>query len=183
MNDHSFVVRPCEAEDVPAIAAIYRREVLEGVATFETDPPEARDMDERRRRVVAAGFPYLVAAGDDGVAGYAYVSEWRARAAFAHTVENSVYVRHDLRGRGIGRMLLARLVEECAARGFRQMIAVIGDSGNAGSIALHARLGFVHAGVQRAVGWKHGRWLDTVIMQRALGDGDARAPDPRPTRS
>jgi L-amino acid N-acyltransferase YncA len=167
------IVRACEAADVPAITAIYRPAVLHGSATFEIEPPDEAEMLRRREALLAGGHPYLVAALGGEVAGYAYAGPYRARPAYRSTVENSVYVRDGLQGRGIGRRLLAALVDEAATRDFRQMIAVIGDSGNAASVRLHEACGFAPVGVLRSVGWKHGRWLDTVLMQRALGPGDS----------
>lgn len=165
-------LRACEPDDVPAIAAIYGREVERGTASFELEPPSVDEMVGRRSALVEGGYPYLVAEVDGIVAGYAYAGAYRARPAYRSSVENSVYVDPRFRQRGIALQLLALLVEEAAAREFRQMIAVIGDSANLASIRLHEQAGFVHAGVLRSVGWKHGRWLDTVFMQRALGPGD-----------
>jgi len=169
-------VRPGEQEDVAAIAAIYAHHVRSGTGSFETEAPDASEMQRRRAAMVGQGFPYLVAESEGVLVGYAYAGPYRARPAYRNTVENSVYVRPDAMRQGIGRMLLERLVEECAARGFRQMIAVVGDSGNLASIRLHERAGFRLIGVLRSVGWKHGRWLDTVLLQRALGDGDVHEP-------
>lgn len=167
-----MTLRACEAGDIPAITAIYRREVLGGTASFEIEPPDEGEMLRRWQALVAAGCPYLVVAAADGeVLGYAYAGPYRPRPAYRFTLENSVYVRPEARGRGLGRLLLGALIESAAARGFRQMVAVIGDTANRPSIALHEALGFVHAGVFRSVGWKHERWLDTVLMQRPLGPG------------
>jgi len=171
-----LILRPCEESDVPAIAAIYGDAVLHGVATFELEPPSVQEMSARRAAIVAGGYPYLVAEIGGEVVGYAYGSSYRPRPAYGSTIENSVYVREDCQGRGVGQALLRRLIEDAAARGFRQMIAVIGDSANAASIKLHERLGFAHIGTMRSVGWKHQRWLDTVMMERPLGEGATTIP-------
>lgn len=173
MGDPPLLLRDSDAADIPAITAIYRREVLHGNASFEIVPPGEDDMAARRAALLAAGYPHIVAACGGEVAGYAYAGPYRPRPAYGATVENSVYVHPDHRGRGVGLALLGRLIAEAEARGYRQMVAVIGDSGNRGSIALHERLGFRRVGTLRSVGWKHGRWLDSVLMQRALGRGDS----------
>lgn len=165
-------VRTCEASDIQAIATIYGGEVRQGTASFELEPPGVAEMLARRAALVEGGYPYLVAEIEGEVAGYAYAGAYRARPAYRSSVENSVYVDGRFRRRGVGRALLSTLVAEAAARGFRQMIAVIGDCANASSIKLHEGAGFAHAGILRSVGWKHGRWLDTVLMQRPLGEGD-----------
>ena len=167
-----MIVRSCEPTDIPAITAIYRDAVVTGTASFELDAPDEAEMAGRRARLLAGRYPYLVAEIDGSLAGYAYAGEYRARPAYRGTVENSVYVAGTARGRGVGRILLDALVIAAAAGGFRQMVAVIGDSANLASVALHAAAGFDHIGTLRSVGWKHGRWLDTVLMQRALGPGD-----------
>jgi L-amino acid N-acyltransferase YncA len=167
-----MVIRNCTAGDIPAITAIYRPAVLTGTASFEIEPPDEAEMVRRREALLAANHPYLVAERDGAILGYAYAGPYRARPAYRSTVENSVYVRDGEHGHGIGRALLAALIEEAGTRGFRQMIAVIGDSANAASIRLHAALGFEPVGTLRSVGWKQERWLDTVLMQRALGPGD-----------
>ena len=172
MIETTLTLRDCEPRDIEAIAEIYRHAVLFGLATFEIEPPDAAEMLRRRTAILAGNYPYLVAEADGAVAGYAYASLYRARPAYRTTVEDSVYIREGLHGRGIGRRLLDRLVEATAARGFRQMIAVIGDSANTASVRLHAAAGFERVGTHRAVGWKHGRWVDTVMMQRGLGAGD-----------
>ena len=168
-------LRPYAPDDVAAVAAIYRDEVLHGVATFETEPPDIGEMKARFAALTAAGYPALVAASGTSVLGYAYANVFRTRPAFRWTVEDSVYVAAGARGRGIGRLLLDGLVAASTACGFRQMIAVIGDSGNAASIRVHAAAGFLAIGVHPAVGWKLGRWVDTVVMQRGLGAA-AQAP-------
>lgn len=172
----TLLIRPGEEADIPAIAAIYAHHVRTGTASFETDPPAEQEMRRRRADLIQRGYPYLVAASDAAVLGYAYAGSYRARPAYRNTVENSVYVRPDALRRGIGRRLLERLITECSARGFRQMVAIVGDSANFASIRLHERAGFRRVGVLTSVGFKHGRWLDTVLLQRALGDGDARPP-------
>jgi L-amino acid N-acyltransferase YncA len=172
------VLRPATLTDIPAIAAIYRTAVLTGTATFELEPPDDHEMARRLIALNEGGFPYFVAHVEGTLAGYAYASTFRPRPAYRWSVENSVYVADSCQRQGIGRALLAHLIDACAARGFRQMIAVIGDSSRQqGSIALHEALGFRHAGTMEAVGFKHGRWLDSLFMQRALGDGGNGAPD------
>ena len=170
-------LRPAAADDVPAIQAIYAHYVLAGSASFEIEPPDEAEMAARLTRVTEAGYPFIVAEADGTVGGYAYASSYRARPAYRNTVENSVYVAPGFLGRGLGRMLLEDVIRQCTEAGFRQMIAVIGDSGNAPSIRLHERCGFVRAGVLKNVGWKHERWIDTVLMQRALGEGERQPPD------
>lgn len=145
---------------------------MNGSGTFETEPPDCAEMDRRRLDIARQGLPYLVAEVDGSVAGYAYTARYRLRPAYRFTVEDSVYVRADLMGRGLGQQLLRELIELCTADRKRQMIAVIGDSGNTASIRLHAKLGFRHVGVLQGVGCKFGRWIDTVIMQRALYTDD-----------
>lgn len=169
------VPRPCHAVDIAAIQAIYAEEVRIGTASFELEPPTVEEMQARWQAITAAGYPYLVAEREGKVLGYAYAGAYRARPAYRATVENSVYIRPDCRGTGVGRALLAALIERSGEAGFRQMVAVIGDSANQGSIGLHRSLGFEMIGTLRAVGWKHGRWLDTVLMQRPLGPGDSSA--------
>ena len=156
----------------PAILEIYAHYVLNDTCTFEETVPSLDEMRAREHTLGTARQPlFLVATVGDAVAGYAYAAPYRARPAYRHTVENSVYVARGWQGRGIGSALLGRLIERCTQAGLAQMVAVIGDSANAGSIALHERLGFTHAGTLRRVGFKFGRWIDTVLMQRALQDG------------
>jgi phosphinothricin acetyltransferase len=150
--------------------------VLTGLASFEVTPPDAAEIARRRAEVLRRGLPYVVAALDGAVAGYAYAAPYRLRPAYRYTVEDSIYVHRDALGRGVGRRLLERLVADCAAAGYRQMLAVIGDSGNRPSIALHAACGFTRVGLLPSVGFKLGRWVDSVLMQRALGEGDATLP-------
>jgi L-amino acid N-acyltransferase YncA len=171
---------PATLADIPAITAIYAHHVQHGTASFETEPPGEAEMAARLGKVLDAGSPWLVARSPAGaVVGYAYASQFRDRPAYRFACENSIYVRHDLRGSGIGSALLTALVEAAAACGYRQMIAVIGGAEPA-SEALHARAGFVRAGQMRSVGRKHGRWLDTLYMQLPLGEGDQTPPTEEP---
>ncbi len=171
-----FIIRPTEPGDIPAITAIYGESVANGTASFELTPPSAEEMARRFALLRDAGYPRLAAVSEAGVIGYAYAGAYRPRPGYGHTVEDSVYVAPEAQGHGIGRALLAALIERCTADGFRQMIAVIGDSGNVASIRLHQSLGFALTGTFAAVGWKHGRWLDSVLMQRSLGEGAATPP-------
>lgn len=171
-----LLIRDATDADMDAVAAIYAHYVLTGVASFEETAPPALEMAARRRAVLALGAPYVVAELDGRVIGFAYAGSYRARPAYRHTVEDSVYVAADSHGRGAGRALLAEVIARCEAGPFRQMVAVIGDSANAGSVALHASLGFQMTGTLVAVGFKFGRWIDTVLMQRALGDSEASLP-------
>lgn len=168
-------VRPVREDDAAAIAAIYAHHVRHGTASFDEEALSETETLEKIRRISRRGWPFLVAEVDEAVAGYAYATQFRDRAAYAFTCENSVYVHSDRARRGVGRRLLARLIAAAEAGGFRQMIAVIGG-GEPASVALHRSLGFVEAGRMRSVGWKLGRWLDTVYMQRALGPGDTSEP-------
>ncbi|MDR3493583.1 MAG: GNAT family N-acetyltransferase [Ancalomicrobiaceae bacterium] len=176
-------IRPCLPADVASIQAIYAEAVATGTASFELAAPTIDEMVLRRDRILAGGFPYLVAveAGaptSDGGAllGYAYAGPYRPRPAYRFTVENSIYVAPSAQGRGIGSRLMAELIAACETIGARQMIAVIGDSANEASIRLHTHCGFAAAGVLKSVGFKHGRWLDSVLMQRPIGRGDAANP-------
>ncbi|WP_198374127.1 GNAT family N-acetyltransferase [Neoroseomonas rubea] len=164
-------IRPVRDEDIPAIATIYGHWVAHGLASFEYEPPGAKEMARRRDAVLAAGYPYLVAERDGAVRGYAYASAYRTRPGYRYAVENSVYVAPGAGGAGLGLALLEALVARCTAQGFRLMVAVIGDSANEPSIRLHARAGFARAGLLPAIGWKHGRWVDSVLMTRPLGPG------------
>ena len=170
-------VRDAEARDIAAIQAIYASHVLGGLASFEEVPPEAGEIGARMQGVRALGLPYLVAERDGEVVGYAYASLYRARSGYRYTLEDSVYVREAFGRRGIGEALLRALIARCSQGKWRQMIAVIGDSANAASIGLHRKLGFRHAGTLEAVGFKLGRWVDSVFMQRALRDGEKSLPD------
>jgi phosphinothricin acetyltransferase len=177
MPARALLIRPSRDDDLPTIGAIYADAVLDGTGTFELTPPDPRELAQRRESVLSAGWPWLVAEADGRVLGYAYAGAFRPRPAYRHTVEDSIYLAPDAAGRGIGRALLAEMLARCAAAGARQMLAVIGDSGNTASVALHRALGFEPCGQLTAVGRKFDRWLDVVLMQRALGPG-AAAPDP-----
>ena len=167
-----ITIRPSTNVDLLAITRIYAHHVVHGRGSFELDPPDLAEMTRRREDVLSRHLPYLVAEWASEVVGYAYANVFRPRPAYRFAVEDSVYVDANHAGRGIGRALMLELLHRCEAAGMRQMVAVIGDSDNHGSIALHASLGFEHAGLLRSTGWKHGRWLDTVLMQRSLGPGD-----------
>lgn len=169
-------IRPAKTADIPAITRIYAHAVEHGTASFELTPPDETEMARRMSKLLEGGFPYLAAEVDGRLAGYAYAALYRERPAYRKTVEDSVYVAPDMHRRGAGLVLLNALVDAAAARGFRQMIAVIGDSAQAASIGLHLSAGFHHAGNLENVGFKHGRWLDTVLMQRALGPGATSDP-------
>lgn len=172
-------IRPATEADLPAITAIYGEAVRNGSATFEIDPPDVGEMTGRWKRLADTGHPWLVAEDAGAVVGFAYAGPYNARPAYRHTVEDSIYLHAAARGGGMGTTLLTALIAEAQARGFRQMIALIGDSANAPSIRLHARCGFQPVGIYRDVGWKHGRWLDVVMMQRHLGEGGASPPRER----
>jgi L-amino acid N-acyltransferase YncA len=169
-------IRPATPADIPAITAIYRPAVLTGTASFELDPPGEAEMTARMTALTGAGFPYLVAERDGAVIGYGYLGAYRPRAAYRFAVENSVYVAPAAQRTGAGRLLLQALIDEAAKLGARQIVAVIGDSQSHGSIGLHTALGFTRSGTVHNVGFKHGRWLDQVIMQRAVGDGADTVP-------
>ena len=170
------VVRDAGEADMAAVQGIYAHHVLRGLATFEEEPPSTEELVGRRAAVRALGLPYLVAEIDGRVVGYSYATHYRARPAYRFSIEDSVYVADGLGGRGIGLALLGELIARCEAGPWRQMIAIIGDSGNAGSIALHRRLGFQMVGTLTGAGFKLGRWVDTVLMQRALGPGAGAPP-------
>jgi phosphinothricin acetyltransferase len=170
-------VRDSAPEDLPAIERIYAHHVRHGLGSFEEIPPAREELARRRENVLAQGFPYLVAEADSDILGYAYAGQYRPRSAYRFSAENSVYVAPGAERRGVGRLLLETLIARCTAAGLRQMIAVIGDSANAGSIGLHAALGFRLVGTIEAVGFKHGRWVDSVVMQRPLGPGSSFPPD------
>jgi L-amino acid N-acyltransferase YncA len=169
-------IRPAEPGDIAAITRIYADAVNNGTATFEIEPPDQAEMARRQQSLLAGNYPYVAAERSGVVAGYAYASHFHTRPAYRWSIEDSIYVDPKFRGQGLGRLLITRLLADAQARGFRQMIAVIGDSANASSIALHAALGFRLVGTLRSVGFKHGRWLDTVVMQRPLGSADAAPP-------
>jgi len=170
------LIRDCREEDIAAITAIYRDAVLTGTASFELAAPDEPEMTRRRSLLVEGGFPYLVAELSGRVAGYAYAGPYRSRPAYRYSVEDSVYIAEWARRQGLARALLSQLIEMCAAHGFRQMIAIIGDSRHMASIELHHALGFEMVGTIKDVGYKFDRWLDTVIMQRVLGKGAAAPP-------
>jgi L-amino acid N-acyltransferase YncA len=170
-------IRPATEADLPAVTEIYEHAVRFGTATFELIPPDLAEMTRRFNALTDGGFPYLAASVDGDVIGYAYAGPYRPRPAYRFTVENSVYLKPSIHRRGIGLQLMQRLIAESEARGYRQMIAVIGDSANAGSIGVHIRCGFEMIGTHRNVGLKFGRWLDTVMMQLALGEGGTTVPE------
>jgi L-amino acid N-acyltransferase YncA len=176
-----IAIRPVSLADIPAITRIYAHAVLQGTATFELDPPDEAEMTRRMKALLDGGFPYIAAenAGapiGGAVLGYAYAGPYRTRPAYRFTVEDSIYVDPNTHRRGLGRALLTRLIEEAERRNFRQMIAVIGDSANAPSIEVHRALGFRMVGNFESVGFKFGRWLDSVLMQRDLGPGAKTTP-------
>jgi phosphinothricin acetyltransferase len=176
----NVTIRDARLEDLPRIQEIYAHHVLNGLASFEEAPPELAEITRRFEATLARGLPYLAAADSNTkeVQGYAYAGPYRPRPAYRFSVENTVYVAPGLEGRGIGRALLEELIGRCAALGLRQMIAVVGDSGHLPSIAFHESLGFTRVGTLRAVGFKFGRWVDSVILQRALGGGGETPPEP-----
>ena len=171
------LIRPSQEQDIAAVQAIYAHHVLHGTGTFETEPPTEADMAQRRRDVLARDLPWLVAEGDDGrVLGYAYCNWFKPRAAYRFSAEDSIYLHPDAVGHGLGRALLDELAAQAQRAGVRKLIAVIGDGANAASIGLHRAAGFAHVGVIGACGWKFGRWLDIVLMEKALGDGSSTPP-------
>jgi phosphinothricin acetyltransferase len=174
MSALPLLLRLCVPADLGAVTAIYAASVRHGTGSFELDPPDEAEMRRRFSDQQAKALPWLVAERMGAVLGYAYAGPFRPRPAYRYAVENSVYVADNERGQGIGRLLLAELIARCEAAGARQMVAVIGDSANTASIALHAALGFTHSGRLAHVGWKFGQWLDVVMMQRVLGPGPAR---------
>ena len=169
-------MREATPADLPAIQAIYAQHVADGLASFEEDPPPVEEMRRRFNEVRQRSLPYLTAEFAGQVAGYGYCTLYRSRSAYRYALEDSIYVRKDMVGRGIGRLLLAELISRCEGLGYRQMIAVIGDSANAASIGVHASLGFLRVGTLRSTGFKLGRWVDSVLMQRPLGPGDGTPP-------
>jgi len=172
-----MIVRASREADAPALAAIYGHHVLHGFGTFEEVPPGAQDMAARRAAIVERGLPHLVAEDAGLILGFAYAAPFRPRAAYRYTVEDSVYIAPDFMGRGVGKAVLGGVLTACETLGIRQVVAVIGDTGNTGSIGLHRSLGFEHAGIGRSLGFKHGRWVDIVWMRKALNGGDTRQPD------
>lgn len=176
MNPKTMLIRSCQPADLPAVTAIYAHHVSHGSGSFELEPPSLQDMAQRFANISELGLPWLIASRNDEVLGFAYGGQFRPRPGFRYLVEDSVYIHADHMGHGLGVALLAELIRLCEQAGKRQMLAVIGDSANVASIALHAKLGFVHAGLLKSSGWKHGRWLDTVLMQRSLGTGHTADP-------
>ena len=176
MTSPDLLIRPSTPADLPAITAIYAWNVLNGTGTFELDAPDEAEMSSRRDDVLAKGLPWLVVERASVVLGYGYANHFRPRKAYRFCLEDSLYLAADAKGQGLGRLLLAELMARCEALGARQMLAVIGDSANGGSIGVHRTLGFEPVGVMKAAGWKFERWLDVVVMQKALGLGDACAP-------
>lgn len=171
-----MLIRASRESDLSAIQAIYAHAVETGSASFELQPPDTAEMAHRRSGLVNGGYPYFVAEIDQAIAGFAYAGPYRTRPAYRFTVESSVYVNPEFHRRGVGSALLQTILAEAETKGFRQIVAVIGDSGNTGSIEVHRRAGFDLVGVFRDVGWKHGRWLDTVLMQKSLGEGSVTTP-------
>ncbi len=171
-----MLIRDSRDDDITAITAIYGHWVTHGLASFEYEAPPPAEMAQRRAAVLGAGYPYIVAEQRGRIIGYAYASSYRTRPAYRFAVENSVYVAPDAARGGAGRALLTALITRCEVAGFRLMVAVIGDSANAPSIGLHEACGFAHAGLLPGIGWKHGRWVDSVLMTRPLGVGAAAAP-------
>ncbi len=174
------IVRPSRDSDIPAITAIYAREVLHGTGTFELEPPLAAEMASRRADVLANGLPYLVLQRGEDIVGFAYCTRFRPRPAYRFSAENSIYLAPQAQGAGLGRVLMAELLVRAQSAGVRKLIAVIGDSRNAASIGVHRTAGFSDVGVLKSCGWKFGQWLDVVLMERALGLGDSTGPDPGP---
>ncbi|KAB2920098.1 MAG: N-acetyltransferase [Hyphomicrobiaceae bacterium] len=169
-------VRAANAADIPAITAIYRPAVMSGTASFEVEPPSEEEMRKRFEAVTGGGYPYYVAEIGGRVVGYAYANAYRMRPAYRYTVEDSIYIAPEAQGKGVGKPLLEALIASCTAKGYRLMLAVIGDSANHASIRLHRRMGFTFCGTIHSVGYKFNRWLDSVIMELKLGDGDKSAP-------
>jgi len=178
MSDAAPLIRPTRDEDVAAITAIYAHHVLHGLASFEEVPPPAEEIGRRRAAILEHGLPYLVAERGGRVVGYSYAGPFRPRVGYRYTVEDSIYIDAGEVGRGIGRLLLQPLLDRCTELGYRQMVAVIGGRETIASIRLHEALGFSHMGTLDAVGFKFGRWVDTVLMQRALGPGSTTSPEP-----
>ena len=171
------IVRAARIGDVPAFQRIYEHHVLHGVGTFEEEPPDVAELEARFRAITGAGLPWLVAERDGEILGYAYGSAYHVRSAYRFTIQDSVYIAEEARGRGLGRLLLQALIDRCTDRGYRQMVALVGGSENAGSIGLHTALGFRTCGVVEAAGLKFGRWLDVVMMQKELGAGRSDIPE------
>ncbi|MFC5520902.1 GNAT family N-acetyltransferase [Polaromonas jejuensis] len=174
------LIRPSRDEDIPAITAIYAHHVLHGTGTFETEPPSVADMTARRADVLSKGLPYLVAEQHGKIAGFAYGNWFKPRPAYRYSVEDSIYLAPELHRQGLGRALLAELLARCEAVGIRKVMAIVGDSANAGSIGVHRALGFTQVGLIEACGWKFGAWRDIVILQKTLGPGDTQPPLDQP---
>lgn len=176
-----LLIRPSRDEDLEAIARIYGHHVLHGTGTFETTPPSVADMGTRRADVLGKNLPWLVIEDGGQVLGFAYGNWFKPRPAYRYSVEDSIYLAPEAAGKGLGRLLLTELLAQLERRGVRKVMAVIGDSANAGSVGVHAALGFERVGVVRSCGWKFGRWLDIVLMEKALGAGDSTPPEESPT--
>ena len=170
-------IRPSRDEDVAAITAIYAHHVLNGTGTFETTPPTQEDMAARRADVLSKALPHLVAEQDGRILGFAYCNWFKPRPAYRYSAEDSIYLADGARGKGVGKELLSALVDQSEAAGVRKLIAVIGDSANQGSVGVHRAVGFTPVGVLKSCGWKFGKWLDVVLMERALGVGDSTSPE------
>lgn len=171
-----MLIRPAAPQDLPAIQSIYAHHVMHGLASFEEVPPALEEMRRRFEDITGQGFPYLLAEERGEILGYGYCSLYRTRSAYRHTLEDSIYVKQGQQGKGVGKAMLKELIVRCETLNCRQLVAVIGDSANAGSIKLHASLGFVRAGLLRSTGYKFGRWVDSVYMQLPLGPGDGTKP-------
>jgi len=176
MTASPLLIRPAAVADLPAITAVYGWNVLNGTGTFELEAPDLAEMTRRHADVTGKGLPWLVAERAGQVLGYAYANHFRPRRAYRFCLEDSIYLAPEAQGQGAGRLLLAELMARCEAAGTRQMLAVIGDSANAGSIGVHRALGFEQVGLMKSAGWKFNRWLDVVVMQKSLGQGDAVPP-------
>lgn len=170
------LIRPSRDEDIPAITAIYAHHVCHGTGTFETEAPASNDMAARRADVLSKGLPYLVAEQDGKILGFAYGNWFKPRPAYRYSVEDSIYLAPGLQPKGLGRALLAELLARCEAVGIRKVMAIVGDSANAGSVGLHRALGFTQVGIIEACGWKFGAWRDIVILQKTLGSGSTEPP-------
>lgn len=177
MSDQQHRIRTVETGDLEAIQQIYAHHVLHGTASWELEPPDLAEMRRRCEALRSDGFPYLVMERNGELLGYCYAGPYRPRPAYRYTVENTIYIRHDLTGQGLAAPLLLQLIDTCTEAGRRQMIAIIGDSDHKASINFHRRMGFTQVGLVRNIGWKFGRWLDQIIMQRPLGSGYTSAPD------
>jgi L-amino acid N-acyltransferase YncA len=175
-SEHKLIIRPTEDADMTEVTDIFRYNVLHGLASWDYEPPDLAEMQRRRETILTGGYPHIVAEWAGKIAGYCYASSYRPRPGYRFVVENSIYVHQDMQRRGVARALLLEVIKQCEARGFRQMIAIIGDSENVPSIKLHEELNFRHAGLLRNIGWKQERWLDSIIMQRRLGDGGQSDP-------